>query len=186
MSTENQTTKAVIGPVRFSYCHVFEPHALEEGGEKKYSVSLIIPKKDKKIIAQINAAIEAATTAGLPKWGGKKPPKFKNPLRDGDEDKAESPEYEGAWFLNATSKTKPNVVDKNRSPIMEQSEFKSGDYGFASVNFFPFDKAGNRGVACGLNNLMKTKDGEALGGRVSAEEDFADIKVEDDDDYDFS
>jgi hypothetical protein len=40
--------------------------------------------------------------------------------------------------------------------------------------------SGNRGIACGLNNLQKLKDGESLGGRVSAEVDFAD-PFEDDD-----
>ena len=58
----------------------------------------------------------------------------------------------------------------------------SGVWAIASVTFFAYDTNGNRGVACGLNNLMKFKDDEKLGGRVSAETDFAEIDMEDDED----
>ena len=54
----------------------------------------------------------------------------------------------------------------------------SGVYGRASINFYAFNSNGNKGIACGLGNLQKIADGEPLGGRSSAEDDFAD---EDDD-----
>lgn len=172
MPNEVQLTKVITGKVRFSYLHVWEPTAIEEGGEKKYSVSLIIPKKDKATIAKINKAIEAAKEAGKAKFGGKVPANLKLPLRDGDVERPDDEAYADSYFLNANCKTKPGLVDADVNPILDQDELYSGCYGRASVTFYAFNTAGNKGVACGLNNLQKLEDGESLGGRASAESDF--------------
>jgi hypothetical protein len=181
MSTENASTKVVTGLVRFSYANLFEPKAVEGSEEKKYSMSIIIPKSDKATLKKINAAIEAAKTAGATKLG-KIGPKFKLPLRDGDEEKPDDEAYENSYFIGCTSKTKPGVVDKNKDKITNEEDIKSGDYGYVSINFYPFNTNGNKGIAAGLNNVMKVKDGEALSGRTTAEEDFADVTVDDEDD----
>lgn len=182
-TTTEQSTKVVIGPVRLSYLHVWEAAAIEEGQEKKYSASIIIPKSDKPMIKKINDAIEAAKQAGKSsKFGGKIPGNLKLPLRDGDEERPDDDAYAKSMFLNASAKSKPGIVDKDRNPILQQDEVYSGCYGFVSITFYPFDKAGNRGIAVGLNHIMKTKDGEPLGGRSTAENDFADILVDDGDD----
>jgi len=176
MATNDFTaTKVITGEVRFSYLHVFEPSAVGEGQDKKYSVSLIISKSDKKTLAAINKAIEASKEAGKAKFGGKVPAVLKTPLRDGDLERPEDEAYADSYFLNANCSAKPGVVDKNLKPIMDQEELYSGCYGRASISFYAFNTSGNKGIACGLNNLMKTKDGESLGGRVSAETDFADF-----------
>jgi hypothetical protein len=177
------STKVIVGPVRLSYCHLWEPWAAEEGQEPKYSVSLIIPKTDKKAKREVDAAVRAAIEQGKSKYGDKYAgsKNLKLPLRDGDERETEDEAYVDAWYLNANSATKPGVVDRNRKPVLDQDEVYSGCYGYVSVNFYPFDKNGNRGVACGLNHVMKTKDGEPLGGRSTAEFDFMEIEVEDDD-----
>jgi hypothetical protein len=182
MGTEVATsTKVITSLVRFSYMHVWEAVAIEEGQDKKYSVSIIIPKSDKPLIAKIKAAIEAAKEAGKAKFGGKIPPNLKLPLRDGDIDRPEDDAYANSYFLNANCKTKPGVVDKNNDPILNQDEVYSGMFGRASVTFYPFNTSGNKGIACGLNHIRKEKDGEPLGGRTSAEADFADVAAEDDD-----
>ena len=179
--TTASDTKVITGEVRFSYAHVFKPAAVEDGADEKYSVSLIIKKSDKKTIALVQKAIKAATEAGKgAKWGGKLPPKLKLPLRDGDEERPDDEVYADCFFLNATSKTKPGVVDRFKQPITDEEQFYSGCYGIASLNFYAFDTKGNKGVACGLNNLMKVRDGDYLGGRASAESDFAEVEVEDD------
>jgi len=169
---EVQSTKVVTGKVRFSYLHVWEPSAVEEGQEKKYSVSLIIPKKDKVTIAKINKAIEAAKEAGKAKFGGKVPGSLKLPLRDGDIDRSDDDNYADSYFINANCKTKPGLVDKDINPIMDQDELYSGCFGKASITFYAFNTSGNKGIACGLNNLMKLEDGEPLGGRSTAASDF--------------
>lgn len=183
-ATTTDATKVITGLVRFSYVHVFEPTAVGDQTEKKYSVSLLIPKSDKVNLDKIKKAINAAREQGkADKWSGKFPANLKMPLRDGDVEK-ESPEYAGHFFIGTSSKTKPQVVDKDLNPIMDQDEFYSGCYGRASINFYPFNANGNKGVAAGLNNLQKLKEGEKLSGRPSAEEDFSDaedIELGDDD-----
>ena len=158
-------TKVVTGKVRFSYAHVFEPKAIEEGQTPKYSVSLIIPKSDKTTIAKIKAAITAALEEGkTKKFGGKLPAVWKNPLRDGDAERPDDENYAGSYFINANSTNKPGLVDENTNAIINKEDFYSGCYGRASVNFYAFNTSGNKGVACGLNNLQKLEDGERLGG----------------------
>ncbi len=175
-------TKVVTGKVRFSYANVWEPKSIN-GGEEKYSVSLIIPKSDKKTIKDIEKAVEAAKKAGMPKFGGKIPSNLKMPLRDGDIDREEDENYADSYFINANSKTKPGIVDKKGQPIIDSTEFYSGCYGHASITFYAFNSNGNKGIACGLNNLMKVEDGEPLGGRSRAEDDFVDLIEDDDDDF---
>lgn len=167
------STKVITGKVRFSYCHVWEPEAMDENQEKKYSVQLLISKKDKKTVEAIKAAIEAAKEAGKSKFGGKVPANLKTPLRDGDEERPDEGAYEGMYFINAKSTNKPGVIDRDKNEIMDRDEFYSGCYGRASINFYAFTGA-QKGIACALNNLQKLEDGERLDGRTSAEEDFAD------------
>jgi hypothetical protein len=186
MSNQNvQTTKVVTNMVRFSYAHVFEPHAIE-GGDPKYSVSILIPKSDKATIAAIKAATKAAIEAGKAKLAGKNglvnEAALKLPLRDGDVERSDDDAYAGHYFINATSKNQPSVVDAAVRPIMNQSDFYSGCYGRASVNLYAFNVNGNKGIACGLNNLQKLKDGEALSGGSKPEEDFTAVALDDDDD----
>lgn len=176
VSEEQQAkTKVITSKVRMSYCHVWEPVAMQDGkGDKKYSVSLIIPKSDKELVDRINAAINEAKEQGKEKWGGKIPLNLKVPLRDGDAERGDDPNYKDAWFLSASTKTKPGIVDADRQPIIDESEFYSGCYGRASINFYAFNVNGSKGIACGLNHLQKLADGEALGGRGKAEDDFDD------------
>lgn len=180
MDNKFNATKVVTGKVRFSYLHVFEPNSIN-GGEPKYSVSLIIPKSDRDTISKIENAIEIAKEAGKAKWGGRIPSNIKMPLRDGDEERPDDDNYANSFFINANCKIKPGLVYKNGAPIEDETDLYSGCYGRASITFYAFNSNGNKGIACGLNNLMKLEDGESLGGRVSAERDFADFLEEDDD-----
>lgn len=176
------STKVITGLVRFSYMHVFEPTAIEEGQDKKYSVSLIIPKSDKATLAKIKAAVEAAKENGKAnKFGGKIPANIKLPLRDGDVDRPEDAAYAESYFINATCKNKPGVVDSNVQPIINADEVYSGCYGRASINFYAFNTSGNKGIACGLNHIQKIKDGEPLGSVTRAEDDFAEAFEGEDD-----
>lgn len=177
--------KVVTGPdTRWSYVNAWEPKSIN-GGTPKYSVSLIIPKSDTKTIAKIKAAIEAAYHEGEGKLKGNGrtvPPlaTLKTPLRDGDVERPDDPAYENAYFMNANNSSAPGIVDADRQPIIERSEIYSGVYGRASVNFYAFNTNGNKGIACSLNNLQKIRDGEHLGGKSNAEDDFA---TEDDEDF---
>ncbi|MBS3985638.1 MAG: DUF2815 family protein [Selenomonadales bacterium] len=172
-SPAKNPTKVVTGVVRLSYANVHEPKSIN-GGTPKYSVSLIIPKSDTKTLAAINAAVDAAIEEGRGKFGGKIPSKsaLKLPLRDGDIDRPDDEAYADSYFVNANSNSAPEIVDKSLNPIMSRSEVYSGVYARVSVNFYAFNSNGNRGVACGLGNIQKVRDGEPLGGRASAADDF--------------
>jgi hypothetical protein len=174
----NNKTKVITGKVRFSYANVWEPKSIN-GGDEKYSVSLIIPKSDIKTVNEIKAAIEAAKQDGKAKFGGKIPANLKLPLRDGDIDRPDDEAYRDSYFVNANSKDKPQIVDKNVRPIIDQSEVYSGCYGRASISFFAFNTNGNKGIACGLGNLQKMSEGEPLSGRSRAEDDFTSADEDD-------
>jgi hypothetical protein len=177
---KNTDTKVITGKVRFSYAHLFKPVAIDDSSEPKYSVCLLIPKSDKTTLKKIKAAVEAAKQAGISsKFGGKLPPNLKTPLRDGDEERSDQEEYAGHYFLNATSKQAPGIIDKQKNEILDSTEVYSGCYGRASINFYAFNTAGNKGIACGLNNIQKLGDGEYLGGRSRAEDDFDDAYADD-------
>lgn len=105
---------------------------------------------------------------------------LKTPLRDGDTERPDSPEYAGCYFVNANSATAPGIVDADRQEIIDRSEVYSGVYGRASINFYAFNSNGNKGIACGLNNLQKIRDGAPLGGKSRAADDFA---TDEDDDF---
>jgi hypothetical protein len=168
----------VIVPCRFSYLNCWEPVGIN-GGEPKYSVSAIISKSDTATIEKIKVAIEQVKKEGTAVWGGKVPPNLKLPLRDGDTDRPDDEAYAGSYFFNANSKQKPQVVDNKVQPILEQSEVYSGCYGNISVNFYPYSANGNKGIAVGLGNIQKLKDGECLGGRTNAADDFVTVEDED-------
>lgn len=174
-------TKVITGKnTRLSYFHGWEPTSIN-GGPERYSVSVLIPKDDKETVKAINDAVDAAIEEGIAKFGGKKPNKaaIKLPLRDGDTER-EDEAYAGHWFINANSKTAPQIVDKAVKPILDRDKVYSGCYARVSLNFYAFNSNGNKGIACGLGNIQKIRDGESLGGRSSATDDFS---IEEDDDF---
>lgn len=178
MSNTVNATKVIV-PCRFSYLHCWEPDSVN-GGDPKYSVSAIIPKSDTKTINAIKAAVEQAKKDSVSKWGGKVPANLKLPLRDGDIDRPDDEAYANSYFFNANSRQAPQVVDARVQPILDQSEVYSGCYGKISVTFYGYNSNGNRGIAAGLGNIQKLRDGESLGGRSSAADDF---QTEEDEDF---
>ena len=167
----SSATKVVI-PCRISFANIFEAKSIN-GGEAKYSVSCLIPKEDKKTLLAIHKAVEAAKEDGKTrKWGGKIPPNLKLPLRDGDIDRPDDEAYADSYFINASSREQPGVVDRKRVKITDPLALYSGCYVRASINLYPFNANGNRGIAAGLGNLQFWCDGEPLNGRVKAEDEF--------------
>ncbi|MFS1514585.1 DUF2815 family protein [Chengkuizengella sp. SCS-71B] len=188
-------TKVVTGKVRLSYVNIFQPQSIN-GGDEKYSTSILIPKSDKETLRKIKAAVDAAKEQGRGQWGGKVPANCKTPLRDGDEERPDDEAYAGHYFLNATSKNKPGVAKPiGKHPdgktkfeeITDTTEVYSGCYAKVSLNIYPFNVNGNRGIAAGLNNVVKVQDGDFLGGRSSVNDDFSDedfeVEIEDDEDF---
>ena len=167
-------TNVTTGEVRLSYCHLFKPYAAMIGQEEKYSVTVLVPKTDVDTMNRINAAIEAAKQRGIAeKWNGQCPPIVPTPVHDGDGTRPSDgmefgAECKGHWVFTASAKVDypPEVVDLVGNPIINQSEVYSGMYGKVNVNFFPYSFGGKKGIGCGLGAVLKTRDGEALSGRM--------------------
>ncbi|MGX6992134.1 DUF2815 family protein [Pseudolactococcus reticulitermitis] len=171
-------TKVVTGmDTRLSYFHGWEAVSIN-GGDEKYSVSVLIPKDDTATIDAIEKAVDAAIEEGLSKFGGKKPNKatIKLPLRDGDLERDDDEAYQGYYFINANSTTPPQIVDQAVNPILERSQVYSGCYSRVSLNFYAFNSNGNKGIACGLGNIQFIRDGEPLGSGTTAAEDFTTLE----------
>lgn len=192
--------KVITGKVRLSYANVFHAKAINDG-EAKYSTAVLIPKSDTKTVDKIKAAIEEAKKEGKEKkWGGKVPGRGSWALRDGDDEFPEDPTYADHYFLNASNKQKPGIAKVANGgrkstvtgkvefeEITDETEVYSGCYAKLSLNFYPFDANGNKGVAVGLNHIVKVADGEPLGGGASLAADFGDeefeIEVDDEESY---
>lgn len=174
---QNIATKVLTGEVRLSYANLTTPRAPQQGGEPKYSVTLLIPKTDAATIANINASIKAAYDDGVSKkWGGAHPTP-KQIVHDGDGLRPSGlpfgDECKGHWVLTASTKNKPQVVGiDNLDCELAPSGIYSGMFARVTINFFAYDTAGSKGVGCGLGNVLKTRDGEALAGGASAASDF--------------
>lgn len=171
-------TKILTGKVRLSYPKLFTAEQIQGQGDPKYTASFIIEPDDRFTLDKVEAAIDAAIALGKEKtWKGAKAAlltrdKLKLPLRDGDEKEDEA--YNGRFFLNATSKSKPGVVDRDPRIALTEAEVYAGMYVRATLNFYPFDNNGSKGIAVGLNNIQFLEDGEPLsGGSAKPEDDFS-------------
>ena len=177
MSNQNPQ-HVVTGRARLSYVHLFTPRANKPGDEPKYSVTILLPKSDIATKQRIDAAMQAAVQAGISsRWNGVRPPHVASPVHDGDGVRPSdgmpfSDECKGHWVFTASSKQAPQVVDTHLNPIIQQTEIYSGIYARVSVGFFPYYNNGKKGIGCGLRNVQKLEDGEPLGGRTNAADDF--------------
>lgn len=181
--------RVTTGEVRLSYAHLFEPYAQNDDRAPRYSTVIVIPKSDKATINALKkAATEAAEAGKSSKFGGKIPPAIaKNPLttmHDGDEeaDLERNPEYEGCMYMAVGGKTQPGIIDRQKQPILDQSEVYSGCYVRVALGAFAYNTQGNKGVSFGLNHVQKLRDGEPLGGITRAEDEFDDDLDDLDDD----
>jgi hypothetical protein len=178
---QNDPMKVLTGEVRLTFVALTTPRAHQQGGEPKYSVTLLIPKTDTVTKADIDASMRAAAQEALAKvWGGARPPQLRVPIYDGDgvrpSGEAFGPECKGHWVLSASTKMKPQVVGADNINVeLAPSDIYSGMYGRVTIRFFGYSNSGNKGIGCGLGNVMKTRDGEPLSGNAPASSDFAGV-----------
>ena len=160
---QNDAQKVLTGEVRLSYCNLIQPRAPLSGqGDPKYSVTILIPKTDVATKADIDASIEAAARDAVGKlWGGVRP-RFDSIVWDGDGTRKNGlpfgSECKGHWVLTASTKQKPQVVGiDNINAELAPQDIYSGMYGRVTLRFFGYSQSGNRGVGCGLGNVLKTR-----------------------------
>lgn len=171
-------TRIKVGPVLGSYANLFTPRAVTDKQEPKYSISLLFSKTanpnspEGKSLAHLKELIHRFAVL---KFGPDylSIPKFGNPLRDGDIEKPDKPEYVGKLFVNASAKRQPGIVDRHLKPVTSESEAYSGCLYVASLNVFSYKDKPGTGVSFGLNNLLVFEKGTRIDGRKEAAEDFA-------------
>ena len=161
--------------VRLSYTNLLVPRAQDEAKPDvlTYSTAILIPKSDTATLKGIRSAITEALAEGVSKkWGGKTPPNLKNPLRDGDAERPDDETYAGHFFLNAKGprggKEQPVLLGKSSAETDSAEVIYSGVYARISLQFYPFDVSGNRGVAAGVSSILSAERGEPLGNTVTA------------------
>ena len=162
MNKDKSIIKVVTGKVRFNYVNLLKPKAIVEGAEPRYSVVLLIAKKDKKTLLDIENAIALAIAKGVRTNGAAFDDDARVPLKDGDSEDVTEEVYKNHYYINTTSKYRPGVVDKSLKNIDDENEIYSGCYGRASLVFYPYVSIDGAGVGCGLRNIQKLEDGEAL------------------------
>lgn len=171
----------VTGKVRLSFPHLFEPYAHNQGDEPKYSVMMLIDKKDKATVAAIKKAIDAVYEADAdsssPRLKGVKRDKVRLPLRDGDAELAEGEktgsEYEGHYFMTVRTNRKPDVRRRDMTQIDDENEVYPGCYARVSLGAYAYNVSGNKGITFGLRNVQFWGDGERLDGGVNAVDEFS-------------
>lgn len=182
-------TKVVTPMFRVSYPSVFTAKAFEDGKDPTYStVALFEPAKftaeEKKLwkAMQTLADEQAVEAFKIPvaKFGTK----YLTPFRDGAEREDTDGYGEGVVFMTLSSKQKPGLIGRDRQPILSMDEFYAGCYARATVTCYWYPKKADpkkkKGVAFGLQNVQKVKEGEPFSSRTPAEDDFKDDLGDDD------
>ncbi|MBR1898425.1 MAG: DUF2815 family protein [Oscillospiraceae bacterium] len=169
-------TQMTTGEVRLSYAHLYDPYS-NNGGEPKYSVTVLMPKTDVQAKARLDAAFEAAKQKGIAeKWNGVLPPVVASAIHDGDGVRPNGEpfgaECKGHWVFTASSKNPVSLVDASMNPIVQKGELYSGCYARVCVSLFPYNSNGKRGIGIGLEAVQKLRDGDPLGGGVSVADAF--------------
>lgn len=169
--------RVITGKVRVNYPNLFIPVKLEEDQEAKYSVTILIPKTDITTLEALQSSIYKSKLQLFEKYNNI-PDNIKTPLRDGDIEKPDNEAYKGHYFINATNKFKPGIVDRALNNIKDHNEIYPGCYIRASLNFYPYFKNNSCGVGCGVNNVQKISDGELIITNPRPEDDFSIIDLE--------
>lgn len=164
---EKDSLKIVTDAHTLSFVYIDEPRAFNEGDKPKFEVTVLIPK-DHPDVEEIQEAIDSAYEQNKDKVfkGAKMSNKWHNPLRDGDEYLEEHPEatqYEGCYYVKATSTQKPRCWDTDGTELFDVSEIYSGCEAMVSMRCFAFNNKA-KGFGFYLNGIKKTDDGERIGG----------------------
>lgn len=170
--------KIKLSNVRLSFPALFTPEAFKPGDEKKFKAVFLIPKNDPQV-----AAVEAAALAALnTKFPGKgvairrqiEGNRNKCCIQDGDTSEYDG--YEDCIAVSAKSPVRPLVIDRDKSPLVEEDGRPyAGCYVNASIEFFGYNNSGN-GLSAQLRGVQFFRDGDAFaGGRPADPDEFDDL-----------
>lgn len=165
-----------------SFPHLWVAKPVTEGGEPRFSASLVIDQAGQASAAYRQLRLDVAAAIDEKFGAGKsKDARFirtlRLPFRNATE-KAYAGYDEGKVFISAWTKTKPGVVDGgtvNTKPadINAPSDVWAGQTARFTVTAFAYDKGANKGVGFMLNNVQITNaDMPRMDGRKAAKDDF--------------
>ena len=122
-----------------------------------------------------------AEQAAKDKWGDKMPKNLRSPFRLNEELENPVISIGDDWVIisfSANADRRPGIVDANRQDIIDDADVYSGAWYRAQVRAYAYDKAGNKGVSFGLQNVQKLRDDDPIGsGRIPASKACCSVKV---------
>lgn len=172
--------KIKLQNVRLAFPQLFEAKTVNGEGEPAFSATFLM-EPDHPAIAELRAAFEKV---GKEKWGAKWPnvkkeieAKDRLCLHDGDT-KADYAGFEGNLFVSSRNKTRPLVIDRDKSPLTAaDGKPYAGCYVHASIELWCQDNAYGKRINASLRGVQFYKDGDAFaGGGVASEDEFDDIE----------
>ena len=176
--TETNTkmaTHAILTPPGVSsFLNLVKPRAIVEGGEERYSLTIIFDKaaQQRPEFAALQRGIDDALKE---RWPAKLPAGLISPFHDGAEKAGQYEGYKaGDIFISPWSKNKPGAVNNRKEDILTWDEFYAGWIVRANVRPFAYDRAGKRGASLFLDSVQFLKPGKRLDGRKPATESFPD------------
>lgn len=163
--------KIKLEKVRLSFPSLFQK-AEFNGQVGKFEASFLMSKEtQKELIAKIDAIIDAESKEAKIK----RPPATKVCLRDGDE--VDYDGYEGMMSIKAASNRRPTIVDRDKSPLIEEDGvLYAGCYVNAIVDFWVQNNQYGKRVNCNLLGVQFHSDGDSFGaGNTDVTDDFDDF-----------
>lgn len=162
--------------VRLSFPQIWTPKAYMEGQTPKFSANFLLDKDgDADQIKEFKDAIKEAAAAG---FNGQIPKGIKTCLGDGEEKAYDG--YENAVFVSCSSRQRPVVIDRDRTPLVEEDGRPyAGCYVNAAVSLWVQNNQWGKRVNCNLNAIQFVKDGDSFGSNaMRVESVFDDISQE--------
>lgn len=184
MAEKQSTTSEVIKltNVRLSFPRLFQPKSFRPGQDPRYEATFLLDPSDKAHAEHIKQIKAEANKILKAKYGDKIPNSIKENLCFGSGDKKDYDGYAGMFYLSASNKTRPVVVDQKRNPLTaDDGKPYAGCYVNASVTLWVMDNEFGKRVNANLRGVQFYKDGEAFGVKpVDAEEEFEDLAADED------
>ena len=170
--------KVMLKNVRLSFPSLFKTEQYAGEDTEKYAATFLIPKSDTKTVTAIEQACKQAL---VEKYGeGKVPKGFKMPLVDGDEKEYQG--YADHVCIKASTKKRPTLVNRDKTPIVEEDGILYGGcYVNVSIDLWVMDNSYGKKVLASLNAIQFVKDGEAFGTKSEGADCFE--SLDDDDDF---
>ena len=172
-ATPTPIGRIMLNDVRLSFPGLFKAEAFKPGDEAKFKATLLIEKGsqlDKDVRAKILAVLKEKfpqKADAILKQIQNNPNKFC--YQDGDTKSYDG--YEGMMALSAKSKTRPLVIDRDRSALSEEDgKPYAGCYVNARIDLFAYDSQGV-GISASLGGVQFWRDGDSFGGGRPADAD---------------